>query len=492
MSLKQQAVNSIKWTSASTVIVTLLALVQIAILTRLLEPSLFGLMAILAVIIGLCQVFSDIGLSNAIIYRQNIVAEHLSSLYWLNVAAGLIIFLAIILATPFITAFYLEPRLTSLLPWAGLIFLVTFPGQQFRILTQKELIFNRLAKIDVVASFSGVLCTIALAFAGAGIMALIAGQLVSAAARTSLLVATGWNDWHPQLHFRLSDLNGYLGFGLYQVGERMLNYLSSSIDVLIIGKFLGPGILGYYSLAYQIIITPMVKINPIITSVAFPVFARHQGQNAMLRLGYRQMAGFLSFVCLPIFTGMIVTAPLFVPILLGPQWTPAVPLIQILSIVGIFKTFSSPFGTIYLAKGRAQLGFLLNLFGLVSMLVIFSAAISYGIIAFALSYIFECLIFYVIFQSIIGRILNLGWYEYLYTIYKQLMASICMGAVVFLSSILLSSLIINTTTLLLIEMMIGLTCYLLLSAISNQEYLRELWQMVLPQQTRVQVSESNS
>jgi lipopolysaccharide exporter len=171
--------------------------------------------------------------------------------------------------------------------------------------------------------------------------------------------------WLPALHFRRTDLSGFLQFGLFQMGERSLNYLSNNVDYLIIGRFLGSEPLGYYTLAYNLMRMPSSYVNPVVVSVAFPAFARVQEQNDLLRRGYAKILHYLSAVNFPIMAGMFVVAPLFVPLIYGSQWLPAVPVVQIFCLLGALKSLGNPLGSLLLAKGRADLGFWMNLTAMV-------------------------------------------------------------------------------------------------------------------------------
>jgi len=120
MSLKAKAIHGVKWTTASTIVTTLLQLLQLAILARFLDPSAFGLMALVMVVIGFSQAFLDMGISNAIIHKQEITQEQLSTLYWVNILAGIGLFAIISALAPLVSIFYAEPELTALIIIVGL------------------------------------------------------------------------------------------------------------------------------------------------------------------------------------------------------------------------------------------------------------------------------------------------------------------------------------------------------------------------------------
>jgi O-antigen/teichoic acid export membrane protein len=163
------------------------------------------------------------------------------------------------------------------------------------------------------------------------------------------------------LHFRRSDLKGYMSFGLYQMGERTLNFIYSRMDQLLIGMFLGPIALGYYSFAWNLIIQPVNRINPILTKVAFPLFARIQNEEERLKRGYLTLVRIVATINAPMLVGFAAIAPTLIPLIYGAQWAAAISLIPPLAVVGLLRCIMNPIGTLLLAKGRADLGFIWTL-----------------------------------------------------------------------------------------------------------------------------------
>src|SRR5690554_638922 len=113
-------------------VVTILQFAQLSILARHLEPADFGLMAIMMVVIGFSQAFQDMGISNAIIQRQDISHSQLSSLYWLNIVAGVLLFLIVLAISPLVAGFYEEPRITNLMAQLSIVFILVAVGNQYR------------------------------------------------------------------------------------------------------------------------------------------------------------------------------------------------------------------------------------------------------------------------------------------------------------------------------------------------------------------------
>jgi lipopolysaccharide exporter len=372
--LRRQAIAGVKWTTISKVMTALVQVFQVAILAHLLAPEDFGLMAMVTIVVGFAQAFGDMGVSNAIIHRQDATHEQLSSLYWVNILTGVLLFITIYATTPLIVFLFTEPRLGDLIPWVALVFLITPVGQQFQVLLEKELQFDRLTTIEVAASAASAGVAFAAAWSGEGVYSLVWATLTASGVQAVALAIMGWRRWRPSLRLRSADLKGYLSFGAYQMGERSINYLGWRLDKILIGNLMGAQALGYYQIAYELMLRPFYVLNPVITRVAFPVFSRIQTDDERLRSGYLEVTSLIASLMMPTYWVLMVLAEPFVMVLLGPNWQPIVHLFQILCLLGFIYSIGNPLGTVLLAKGRADIGFSLN----VLMFVLYGFAVWFG------------------------------------------------------------------------------------------------------------------
>jgi len=480
MSLKAQAISGVKWNGISMVVITALQFVRVAILARLLSPTDFGLMGMIWVVIGFAQAFADMGISNAIIYRQDAAKQQLSSLYWLNILAGIAVFLIVCASTPLIVTFYHEPRLTNLIYLTALVFLITPIGQQFQMLMQKELQFKHLARIEIVNTFADSMVAIILAFAGLGVFCLVWGLLAGTLIQVLLLCHWGWKHWRPHWHFSRRDLSGYISFGLYQMGERTVNYFNSSLDYLLIGSMFGAKALGYYTLAHNLIMKPSYRINPIITKVAFPVFSKVQTDINRLKRGYLKVLQLTACVNFPMMFGLAVVAPIAVPVIFGEQWLPSVILIQILTIVGLLRSTGNPVGSLLLARGRADLGFKWNVALIITQaLGLYIGAKLGGTLGVATAFAVLMGIYTIFNYLILIRIL-LGscLYEYVFSMWPSLWMSTVMTGVVLCTGILVQHL--PQQMLLITQILIGVAIYLGLIIYSQKMLISEIREMIWP------------
>jgi lipopolysaccharide exporter len=243
---------------------------------------------------------------------------------------------------------------------AGMAFLIVPIGSQFEILFQKELLFKLLARWEIAASITSTIVAVSVAVLGFGVWALVCSFLASVTVKTVLLARAGFVQFAPSLHFRRSDLKGYVGFGLFQMGERSINYLAERLDQILIGPLLGAEALGFYNFALYLTTQPGSRINPILTKVAFPVFSKVQHDVERLRRGYIRLLSLLTLVNAPLLIGLAAVAPWAVPTIFGAKWTTSIILVQILCFVSLSRSIGNPIGSLQLAKGRADMGFWWN------------------------------------------------------------------------------------------------------------------------------------
>jgi len=344
------------------VLVTAAQFLQLAILARFLAPEDFGLMAILMVVIGFSQAFMDMGISNAIIQRQEISHSQLSSLYWLNIGAGILLSIVVLLLSPLIAVFFDEQRLIQPLIILSSVFIITSFGNQYRVIAQKALKFNLLAKIEVLSASASLAIAAWFAIQGWGVYALVYGMIARAATASALYLYIGLNEFHkPSLTYRHKELKGFFSFGMYQMAERSINYLSTNADKLLIGKLVSMNAVGFYNLAWQLIIFPVSKINPIVNKVAFPVYSKVQNDPVALNRYYSFNIKVLSIVTMPILAFLAHFSHEVVRVVFGEGWNETVELIPALAMIGILRALGNPGGAVILSQGRADVAFWWNL-----------------------------------------------------------------------------------------------------------------------------------
>ncbi len=433
MSLAQSAAGGIRWTTLSMLVVTVTQVVRLIVLGRILGPEVFGLMAMMLVVTGFAEMLAQMGLSEAIIQHSDPTREELSSLYWLNIAMGGLLYIILLFTTPLVASIYATPELEQLLPWMALAFLISPWGVQFRALLRKRLQFKPLAIIDITAAVLGMLLSIGLARQGYGVWSLVWGQLVQRIVVTLSLLVVGWQQkMLPIFYCSRNAVKPYLSFGLHLLGSNTLNYFNIRVDQLVVGVLLGSQALGYYSMAFNLVLQPVSRINPVLTQVAFPVLARVRDDKTRLKHGYFKMLDLLTSINAPVLVGISAVAPLLFPLILGDQWLPIIPLIQVLALFSLIRSTGNAGGSLILACGRADMAFYWNLmlFAIIP-LAIFIGAKTNGLHGVAWTLLgLQFTLFFAWYYFIVRRLLGNCFSEFIGAVIKPILFTLPMAGTV--------------------------------------------------------------
>ena len=476
--LKKQAMHGVKWTSLSTGIKSILQIIQLVILARFLSPEDFGLIAIVMVVIGFSQLFMDIGISNAIIHKQNITDIQLSSLYWLNILSGLVLTVIVFIIAPFIAIFYHEEAIIPLLRLLSLSFFINAIGNQYRVLLRKELKFNILAKVEVLAGIAAFICSVTLAVQGFGAYSLVFATLVNVTILNTILLINGLKSHKPRLVYHYKDIKSFLTFGLYQVGQNSIVYFNNQFDVVLIGKLLGAEALGIYSLTKQLVMRPSQIINPIITGVTFPIMAKVQDDLPRLKSIYLKIINYLASINFPIYILMIILANSLVPLILGKKWIDAVELFQILSVYALVRSTTSPAGALLLSRGRADIGFWWSIGEFSLMPLIIYIGSHWGIVGVSLGLlIFQLIMLLPNWYFIVKKMCFATFVEYFSVQVKPLIAALI--SVISIYAIIDNSLELSQILKVIIVSGISTSSYFLISLWLNRNFVEEIKSLVV-------------
>lgn len=361
MSLKQQAFSAVRWIAAAMVVKAGLQFFQLAILARLLAPADFGLMAVVVALTAFLQIFADFGVSFAIIHHQTISQAQLSSLYWLNVGSGIVLAVVIVLVSPWVAAYYLQPELEPLLALSAVTLVIGAVGQQIRVVAEKNMRFDMLAKVEVAGAITGILFAVGMALAGGGVYALVGGAMANVATLTVLFWLFLADGWRPMPVFRIREIRPFLKFGAYMIGDNLLNTVNSQVDVLLGAKIVGAQSIGAYSVTKEFCLGVSRAFNPIITRVGTPVMAKAQSDGELMKTVYLQTMRMTASVNFPVYIAICVFAPEVVNIVFGRKWSDAVPLMRVFAAWALLRSTYNPVGSLLMAKGRSDLSFKWNL-----------------------------------------------------------------------------------------------------------------------------------
>jgi PST family polysaccharide transporter len=330
------------------------------VLMRLLPSEAFGLLTMITVVTGFAQRLFDLGFGAALVQHQDVREEHLSSVFWVNVGAGTLLAGALVAGAPLIADFNDEPLLVPLAMFMALNFLFRSMGVVHRTVLKKAIDFKALSIAEIGAVCLGSLVAVAMAYDGWGVWSLAVRAVLMGAAMTGLL----WilSDWRPRFTFSWSAVRELLGFSLSLMGARTMNYWVRNLDDLLVGRTMGEGPLGIYRQSYKILLFPLRNVSRVISRVMFPSFSSIQGQKERIQRIYLKTTRVVALVTFPLMLGLLATTKPFVAALFGAEWMGMVPVLRILSVLGITQSIGTMNGTLYNSQGRADLNFKVGLF----------------------------------------------------------------------------------------------------------------------------------
>jgi len=382
--LKKKAVRGGLVTMTAQAATILVQLISLVVLSRLLPPSDFGVIAMITALTSFMALFRDMGLSTASIQSGGLSRDQTSALFWLNAAAGLVLTLLVAALAPAVAWFYGRPELQPVTLLISTTILVSSLGAQHSATMQRELRFKPKAIADISGAVSNLIVSIALAHNDWGFWALAWGTVVGAAVTTALyFLLSGFRPSWPR---RASGIRELLGFGANVTGFELVNYFHRNLDNVLIGRFWGAIELGLYSRAYQMMMLPITSLRTPINAVAFPVLSRLRSSPEEFRRYYGKIATLLAFISMPLMAFLTVNAHDVVEIALGPAWKDVAPIFVMLGITGFIQPVASLRGLVMLSQGHSRRYLAWGLYNAIVVSIAFCAGTPWGAIGVATAY----------------------------------------------------------------------------------------------------------
>ncbi len=381
--LRQKALSATLWSAADIFLRQGLSFIVTIVLARLLAPEEFGTIALLYLFIGVASVFVDSGFGGALSQRQDTTHTDESTVFWFNLIMGLLAAAALWIAAPWFAEFYDSPILIPLTQVLAINVFISALGAIHGVLLTKRLDFKTQLKVGAVATTLSGIVAIAMAMQGYGVWALAWQALVSTLLTTCLLWY--WNDWRPGMVFSRESMRRLFGFGSYVLLSGLFESVYSRIYTLLIGKFYGVRDLGFYNRADGTKQLPVGVLTGILSRVAFPVFSAAAHDKEKLKRGVRQALRGMMLINIPMMLGLMVVAEPAVLTLFGEQWLPAVPILQVLCLAGVFWPLHVINLNVLLAQGHSRLFFRLGVVKQCIGIGLLIAGTAYGVMGIAWS-----------------------------------------------------------------------------------------------------------
>ena len=453
-SVRSQLLHGVVWNFVEKVLIRAATFFIGIILARLLSPSDYGLIGMLAVFISISGVFIEGGLAKALIQRQNCQNIDYSTAFVTNVGMSIIIYVIMYASAPWIADFYGEPILIDLTRILSLNFILGSFNIVQRAKMMARVDFKSLAQINVISTIVSGIIGIAMAYYGYGVWALVGQALCSTI--VLIILFPIYSKWKPSLEFSMSSFRQLFGFGSNLMVTGVYAVVLNNISTICIGKFYRSGQLGFFTRASQFSELISTTSYEVIGNVTFPVLSELQDDKTRLIKVYRKSLFFTAMFIFPI---MVLTSLLARPtiiILLTEKWLPCVVLIQWLCLARMFTPLSAINMNILNAVGRSDLFMKLDLSKLPLILLTFAITIPISVEAIAIGDFVSTFICFFINAYLPGRMFGYGAWEQIKDWRYIILSILIMVGVV----CLILSLIENVWLQLFIGGLVGLLVYL--------------------------------
>jgi polysaccharide transporter, PST family len=309
-------------------------------LTRLLTPADFGLIAMVAVFTALGALLRDFGISTAALQARRLSHQQASNLFWASAALSVAVALLLVACSPLIVTLYREPRLTQVIPALAVSLVIDGLQSQVQMQLARAMRYRALTLTDVGAQFVGLTCGVISAALGLGYWSLVIQVLTASVclATSRTLIARWVPTWPRRGHGSKVLITAGGDFGLAQ----LLTFAANNAAPLMIGSTSGATSLGFFNRAFQVYQLPRTGVLDPLTQVAVPTLnaatdtGKHLATDILLRMQFS-----ISLVLIWAYLCAASTAPWLIPILLGDQWHPSVFLFQLLAAGGAFAAFGT-------------------------------------------------------------------------------------------------------------------------------------------------------
>lgn len=437
----------------------LVSFVVSIVLARLLEPELYGTIALVTVITSILNVFVDSGMANALIQKKDSDDLDFSSVFYFNVGFCLVLYAGLFVAAPLISRLYGMPDLVPIVRVLGLTIVVSGVKNVQQAYVSKTMQFRRFFFSTLGGTLFSAAVGIAMAYMGFGIWALVMQQLLNAAVNTAILWLTV--GWRPKRMFSFDRLKGLISYGWKLLASALLDTVYLKLYQLVVGLKYTAADLAFFNKGDQLCVLVVENINASIDSVLLPVLSSEQDNKDSVREMTRRAIKTSSYIMMPIMAGMAVCAEPLIRLLLTEKWLPCVPYMQVFCICyALYPLHTANLNAIK-AMGRSDIFLKQEIIKKVLITAVILATMGISAFAIALGEIVSGLASLLINAWPNRKLMGYMYRMQLRDIMPAALASLAMAAVVWPVTLLG----LNDFVTLIIQVPLGVMVYVAISAV---------------------------
>lgn len=357
---------------------------SVIVLSRLLVPEDFGIVAMAGPVLWFVGMFQDLGLMQATIQKKSITHDEVNSLFWVNMGISVILTGILVLIAPLAARFYDEPAVGALIVAMSVLTMVHAAAGQHYALLSRKMQFGLLAVVNSIAAVAGLAVAVIWAAVHPSFWALYAGTTATAVSGT--LMAWAMSRWRPSLPRMAAGTRSLVRFGAGLTGFNFTNFFARNVDYVLIGRYWGNQELGLYDRAHKLLLFPLQQITNPLGGVMVPVLSRMADEPDRYRYAYLRVVPILLLVTLPGVAMAVALADVLVPFALGQKWAGSAHIFQALGFAGLIQSLNSPANWMFVSQGRSAELMRWGIVAAVTSVAAFVLGLPYGAFGVAIAY----------------------------------------------------------------------------------------------------------
>lgn len=412
-SLKQKAAKGVVWTAIQRYSGMIIQFVSGIILARLLDPSDYGCIGMLAIFMSMSQVFIDSGFDSALIQKKSPTSIDYSTVFYFNLGVAVFLYVVLYFCAPLIATFYRMPILCDIVRVQGLVLIVYSLNLIQRNRLRKRLQFNVLAKITIITSIISFIITVALAYIGWGVWALVTNNFIVAVIPCIYFYVT--SDWRPKWEYSWASFRSLFGFGSFMLFSNLFETFCDRISSLLVGRWFNATTLGYFSKATGTSELASMSISGVVLETTYPLYSSVQDDKERMANIVKQAVTLLAYITVPLLLTLIVLAKPLIIILYSEKWLESVPYFQILCIGGMATCLQAVNTQPIAALGKSKVMFKWSVFKRsVGLVVLFTLLVTYGMKGLLIGVVFSTWFSYLVNISLVSKYVGYKFYRQLF------------------------------------------------------------------------------
>lgn len=399
------------------------------ILARLLDPAVYGEIALITVFTSILQVFIDSGFGSALIQKKNADDLDFSSVFYFNFVVCLVLYGCLFAVAPLIADFYHTPHLTPVIRVLSLTLIISGVRNVQQAYVSKNMIFKKFFFATIGATLGSAVVGVSMAYMGYGVWALVGQKLTSVTLGTVILWSTV--NWRPKLKFSLQRLKGLFNYGWKLLASALLDVVYGRFCQLIIGRIYTTKDLAFYNQGHHFPHVIVSNINTSIDSVLLPAMSAEQDNRNRVRAMTRRAISVSTYIMMPLMMGLAVCAEPLVRLILTEKWLPCVPFLRIFCFSFAFWPVHTANLNAIKALGRSDLFLKLEIAKKIVGITAILATMNISVMAMAYTVFVTSILSQIINSWPNKKLLDYSYLAQLKDMLPQIVLSCIMGALVF-------------------------------------------------------------